>query len=52
LQRGDRFRQAADLEESEAEIVLDDRAGRLQQRGVAQGWYRFGWLAALEQISG
>jgi hypothetical protein len=43
LQCRDGIRYAIDLEAGEAEIVLDDGIGRLQQRGIAQWRDRIGW---------
>jgi hypothetical protein len=52
LQRRDGIRYAADLEAGEAEIVLDDGIGRLQQRCIAQRRDRIGWLPRFEKLSG
>jgi hypothetical protein len=48
----DGIRYAADLKAGEAEIVLDDRIGWLQQRSIAQWRDRIGWSPGLEQLSG
>jgi hypothetical protein len=42
----------ANLEAGEAEIVLDDGIGRLQQRCLAQRRDRIGWSPSPEQLSG
>ena len=52
LQCRDGIRYAADLEAGEAEIVLDDGIGRLQQRGVAQGRDRINWSPGPQRLSG
>ena len=52
LQCRDGIRYAADLEAGEAEIVLDDGIGRLQQRCIAQRRDRIGWSPGPEQLSG
>jgi hypothetical protein len=52
LQRSDGFCYAANLEIGEAEIVLDDGIGRLQQRCIAQRSDRIGWLPGPEQLGG
>ena len=52
LQCRDGIRYPADLEAGEAEIMMDDGIGRLQQRGFAQWRDRIGRLPRLEQIGG
>ena len=52
LQCRDGIRYAADLQAGEAEIVLDDGIGRLQQCCIAQRRDRIGWSAGPEQLSG
>ena len=52
LKRGDGLRYAADLEASEAEIVMDDGIRWLQPRRVAQRRDRIGWLTGLELLRG
>jgi hypothetical protein len=47
-----RYGYAADLEAGEAEIVLDDGIGRLQQRCIAQRRGRIGWSPGRKQLSG
>jgi hypothetical protein len=44
----DGIRYAADLEAGEAEVVLDERIGWLEQRSIAQRRDRIGWLPGLE----
>jgi hypothetical protein len=52
LQCRDRIRYAANLEAREAEIVLDDRIERLQQRCFAQRFDRISWPPSPEELSG
>jgi hypothetical protein len=50
LQGRDGIRYAAHLKAGDAEIVLDDGIGRLQQRCVAQLRDRIGWSSALSDL--
>src|SRR5208283_5046830 len=49
LKCADRVRCAADLEKGEAEVVLDDGVGRLQERRVTQRSNSIGWSPILQE---
>ena len=52
LECRDGIRYSADLEAGEAEIVLDDGIGRLEQRRIAQRKDRIGRSPSPQQLSG